>query len=110
MLIQKKCLKLKVFSFIVYSYEYICINLARILAPPEIKYRRRQGQGDAVERVNCGKWRIGNWFYTTPEIVKWGLIYFGSKPDNKIIETLDILASQLPAVNYFYFYVIFQFF
>jgi hypothetical protein len=85
---------------------YILINIfviyvARVLAPPEIKYRNRQGQGDTIERVNCGKWRIGNWFHTTPEITRWGLIYFGDKPDNRTIETVNILADQLPQVGSF---------
>jgi len=105
MLIQRKCLKSKVF-FLFFSSDldkYIYINLARILAPPEIKYRRRQGQGDAIERVTCGKWRISNWFYTTTEISKWGLIYFGATPGEEITRTLNTLAAQLPEVNRLHF-------
>ena len=55
--------------------------LARILDPPAIRYRAAgPGQKESIENVNVGKWRIRNFFYRTPEIRTWGLIYFGDRP------------------------------
>jgi hypothetical protein len=88
-------------SFLVRIYIYIFIHLARILTPPDIKYRRRQGQGDAMEHVACGKWKIRNWFYTTPEIHRWGIIYFGERPDERINGILQDFENQLPDVKLF---------
>ncbi|CAF3880586.1 unnamed protein product, partial [Rotaria magnacalcarata] len=68
---------------------------ARILPPPEIKYRG-QGKTDIAERVSFGKWTIRNRFYTTRDITKWGMIYFGSKPNENIIESLKDFEARLP--------------
>ncbi|CAF3366395.1 unnamed protein product [Rotaria socialis] len=68
---------------------------ARILPPPEIKYRG-QGKTDIAERVSFGKWTIRNRFYTTRDITKWGMIYFGSKPNENIIESLKDFETRLP--------------
>ncbi|CAF1174819.1 unnamed protein product [Rotaria sordida] len=68
---------------------------ARILPPPEVKYRG-QGNTEITERVNFGKWTIRNRFYTTRDINKWGMIYFGSKPNENIIQTLKDFETRLP--------------
>ncbi|CAF0973268.1 unnamed protein product [Adineta steineri] len=68
---------------------------ARILPPPEVKYRG-QGNSDVTERVNFGKWTIRNRFYTTRDISKWGMVYFGSKPTENVIQTLKDFETQLP--------------
>lgn len=71
---------------------------ARVLPPPEVKYRG-QGNSEIAERVNFGKWTIRNRFYTTRDINKWGMIYFGSKPDETIIKMLKEFQTGLPPVN-----------
>ncbi|CAF5124956.1 unnamed protein product, partial [Rotaria sp. Silwood1] len=68
---------------------------ARILPPPEVKYRG-QGNSEVTERVNFGKWTIRNRFYTTRDINKWGMIYFGSKPNENIIQALKDFETRLP--------------
>ena len=73
---------------------------ARILPPPEVKYRA-QGSGEVTERVNFGKWTIRNRFFTTRDITKWGMIYFGSKPTDSVIQTLKDFETRLPPVRNF---------
>ncbi|CAF3469030.1 unnamed protein product [Rotaria sp. Silwood1] len=70
------------------------VRVKRVLAPPEIKYRRR-GNGQVIEYVNCGKWRIRNWFYETPEINSWGIIYFGDKLDRFVKNILNEFQNRL---------------
>lgn len=70
---------------------------ARILPPPEVKYRG-QGNSEITERVNFGKWTIRNRFYTTRDINKWGMVYFGSKPTENVIQTLKDFENRLPAL------------
>ncbi|CAF3663795.1 unnamed protein product [Adineta steineri] len=69
---------------------------ARILSPPQVKYRARQGRGDAIEQVDCGKWKIRNWFYTTPEIQRWGIIYLGDTYDDRVKYILQSFKDQFP--------------
>ncbi|CAF3078686.1 unnamed protein product, partial [Rotaria sp. Silwood2] len=71
---------------------------ARLLASPNIRYRHRQDQGEAIEHVNVGKWRISNRFYTTPDINNWGIIYFGYTPDQQVDGILKQFVSQLPGL------------
>ena len=71
---------------------------ARILPPPEVKYRG-QGNTEITERVNFGKWSIRNRFFTTRDIAKWGMIYFGTKPNGNVIETLKEFENRLPQVR-----------
>lgn len=77
------------------------IYLARILPTPEVKYRGK-GNSEVIEQIAIGKWTIRNRFYTSPPINKWGIIYFGPKPDNNIIPILEEFESQLPSVSYHY--------
>ncbi len=70
---------------------------ARVLPPPEVKYRG-QGTSEILERVNFGKWTIRNRFFTTRDINKWGMIYFGSKPTENVIQTLKDFENRLPPV------------
>ncbi|CAF3616556.1 unnamed protein product [Rotaria sp. Silwood1] len=70
---------------------------ARILPPPQIKYRAQNNQ-EVVEHVAFGKWKIRNQFRSTSVINKWGMIYFGSKPDNNIIGILKNFEKQLPSL------------
>ena len=77
---------------------------ARILDPPQIRFRQGQGQNEMIESVNVGKWRIGrNRFYRAPEIKSWGLIYYGPPPNNQMDRTLNEFANQLPEVKPFNF-------
>ncbi|CAF3230385.1 unnamed protein product [Rotaria socialis] len=69
---------------------------ARIIAPPDIRYRHRQDKGEVIEHVDVGKWRISNRFYTTPEINNCGIIYFGHTPDQEVNGILNKFSSQLP--------------
>ena len=71
---------------------------ARILPPPEVKYRD-QGNSFITERVNFGKWSIRNRFFTTRDINKWGMIYFGSKPTDHVIGVLKEFENRLPLVR-----------
>ncbi len=75
------------------------MNLARILPPPEVKYRG-QGNNEVAERVAIGKWAIRNRFYASPIINQWGIIYFGSKPDKRIISILQEFENELPSVSH----------
>lgn len=77
---------------------FLSIPLARILPPPEVKYRGK-GKDDIIEHVAVGKWTIRNRFYTSSTINKWGIIYFGSKPDQRIIPILQEFEHQLPSVS-----------
>ncbi|CAF4612546.1 unnamed protein product, partial [Rotaria sp. Silwood2] len=70
---------------------------ARILPPPQITYRGQNNQ-EVVENVAFGKWKIGNQFCSTSVINKWGMIYFGTKPDANIIEILKKFEQQLPSL------------
>ncbi|CAF3849468.1 unnamed protein product [Rotaria magnacalcarata] len=69
---------------------------ARILTPPDIRYRHRQDKGEVIEHVDVGKWRISNRFYATPEINNCGIIYFGHTPDQEVNGILNQFAFQLP--------------
>ncbi|CAF3974965.1 unnamed protein product [Adineta steineri] len=68
---------------------------ARIIPSPQIQYRS-QGKRDAIEYVRGGKWRIRNWFCSTPEIHTWGMIYFGDQPDRNIRSILENFQHELP--------------
>jgi hypothetical protein len=74
--------------------------IARILPPPAVTYRQR-GSGEVAEKVTCGKWTIRNRFYTTRDINRWGMIYFGPKCNAEIAEILNNFKSSLPKVNPF---------
>ena len=71
---------------------------ARVLPPPEVKYRD-QKSGEITERVNCGKWVIRNRFFTTRDIKVWAMVYFGSKPDQGVIDVLKDFENRLPQVS-----------
>jgi hypothetical protein len=48
---------------------------ARILPPPEIKCKSSRGdQGDAIERVQIGKWWLNNRFNKGREIRTWAVV------------------------------------
>lgn len=85
------------------DFYFVC--LARILPPPQVKYRGK-GNSEAAEEVAVGKWTIRNRFFASPPINKWGIIYFGPKPDNNIILILQEFENQLPSVNYYHFSLI----
>ncbi|CAF1673252.1 unnamed protein product [Rotaria magnacalcarata] len=70
---------------------------ARILPPPEIKYRARNNQ-DVVEQVKFGKWKIRNQFQSTATIYKWGIVYFGSEANSDIRKILSLFKQQLPSL------------
>ncbi|CAF2767340.1 unnamed protein product [Rotaria sp. Silwood2] len=68
---------------------------ARILPPPQITYRN-QGNQNVVEQVSLGKWKIRHQFCSTSNINKWGMVYFGAKPDQYIMDILKNFEKQLP--------------
>lgn len=68
---------------------------ARVLDPPDIAYRRR-GKGEIVEHVSVGKWKIRNWFFNSPPIDSWGLIYFSDRPNNRGDNVVEEFQQQLP--------------
>ena len=72
--------------------------LARVLPSPAITYRDQSNQ-NVVENVTVGKWTIRNRFYQSPPIDRWGMIYFGPKPDSQIIPLLQQFENQLPSVD-----------
>ena len=72
--------------------------LARVLPPPTIGYRGQINE-NVVEHVTVGKWTIRNRFYQSPPIDRWGMIYFGPKPDPGIISLLREFETKLPSVN-----------
>jgi len=57
------------------------INIpARIIFPPEIKYRSgRDGHSDVVERINIGKWNLRNLFMTERTINQWACVLISSQ-------------------------------
>ena len=59
---------------------------------------RDQKDGAITERVNCGKWVIRNRFVTTRDIKAWAMVYFGSKPDQGVIDVLKEFENRLPQV------------
>ncbi|CAF4770617.1 unnamed protein product, partial [Rotaria sp. Silwood2] len=71
---------------------------ARILPPPQITYRK-QGNQNVVEQVSLGKWKIRHQFCSTSDINKWGMVYFGAKPDQYIMDILKNFEKQLPFVR-----------
>ena len=90
------------FSLVIFLYNYIYYYLARILNTPDIKYRRRgQDQGEVIEHVQFGKWKLQNWFYETPVINSWGIIYFGDTPHGDVYGILQEFQNQLPQVTFF---------
>jgi len=87
---------LKILNVQVESKEMLEIK-ARVLPPPEVKYRG-QGNSEVPERVNFGKWVIRNRFFTTRDVNKWGMLYFGSKPTDNVIQTLKQFENGLPSL------------
>ncbi|CAF1114885.1 unnamed protein product [Adineta ricciae] len=88
---------LKALNIKVNADEMLQIN-ARILPPPEVKYRGK-GNSEVAEYVAVGKWAIRNRFYHSPVINKWGMLYFGPKPQNQIISILQEFENQLPQLS-----------
>ena len=72
---------------------------ARILNPPEIRYRNLRGQGEAIEQVAVGKWKINNRFVSTPDIFKWGIIHIGCETTDGIKSIFEEFVRQLPDVG-----------
>ncbi|CAF4514855.1 unnamed protein product, partial [Rotaria sp. Silwood2] len=71
---------------------------ARILPPPEIKYKSAHGdQREVVERVQIGKWWLNNRFNKAREIRAWAVILVSQRePDNRQIRLARDFASKIP--------------
>ncbi|UJR23980.1 hypothetical protein I4U23_026946 [Adineta vaga] len=71
---------------------------ARLLPAPEIKYKSsRDGQGDAVERVQIGKWWLNNRFNKAREIRTWAVVLVSQRePDDRQIRLARDFARRLP--------------
>ena len=74
------------------------MSLARILPPSQIQYRR-QNNTEILEQVRFGKWNIRNQFCSTPEINKWGMLYFSPQLNQHIIGILKKFEEELPSVS-----------
>ena len=60
-----------------------------------------------IESVNCGRWKIRNWFYAPCKIHTWGIIYFGDTPDRYTDNTLNEFYNRLPIVIILCFLLVF---
>lgn len=71
---------------------------ARILPTPEIKYKSsRSDQGDAIERVQIGKWWLNNRFNKAREIRTWAVVLVSQRePDNRQIRLARDFADRIP--------------
>ncbi|CAF4787303.1 unnamed protein product, partial [Rotaria sp. Silwood2] len=71
---------------------------ARILTPPEIKYKSSQDdQRDVIERVQIGKWYLNNHFNKAREIRAWALVLVSQKePDARQVGLARDFASKIP--------------
>ncbi|CAF1268322.1 unnamed protein product [Rotaria sp. Silwood1] len=71
---------------------------ARVLTPPEIKYKSAQGdQRDIIERVQIGKWYLNNHFNKAREIRAWALVLVSQKePDARQVGLARDFASKIP--------------
>ena len=71
---------------------------ARILPAPETKYKSSRGdQGDAIERVQIGKWWLNNRFNKAREIRTWALVLVSQRePDNRQIRLARDFADRIP--------------
>ena len=74
---------------------------ARILPPPEIKYKSsRSDHGEAIERVQIGKWWLNNRFNKAREIRTWAVVLISQRePDNRQIRLARDFARQIPQVR-----------
>jgi eukaryotic translation initiation factor 2C len=74
---------------------------ARILTPPEIKYKSSQGdERDVIERVQIGKWYLNNKFNKAREIRTWALVLVSQRePDTRQVGLARDFASKLPQVK-----------
>jgi hypothetical protein len=90
---------LQKFGLKIYSNEMITIP-ARILLPPDIKYKSSQGDDrDVIERVQIGKWYLNNRFNKAREIRTWALILVSQKePDTRQVGLARDFASKIPQV------------
>lgn len=95
---------LQKFGVKVHSNEMLLIP-ARILTPPEIKYKSSQGdQRDVIERVQVGKWYLNNQLNKAREVRAWALVLVSQKePDAKQVGLARDFASKIPQVRKFYF-------
>jgi len=71
---------------------------ARVLPAPEIKYKSSRGdQGDAIERVQIGKWWLNNRFNKAREIRTWAVVLVSQRePDNRQIRLARDFADRIP--------------
>ncbi|UJR24794.1 hypothetical protein I4U23_006169 [Adineta vaga] len=88
---------LQKFGLKIHSNDMLMIH-ARILTPPEIKYKSTEGNDrDIIERVNIGKWYLNNHFNKTREIRSWALILVSQKePDARQVNVAREFASKIP--------------
>jgi len=88
------------FGLKIHSNEMLVIP-ARILTPPEIKYKSSQGDDrDVIERVQIGKWYLNNRFNKPREIRAWALVLVSQKePDARQVGLARDFASKVPQVR-----------
>ena len=71
---------------------------ARVLPPPEIKYK--SSNGDVVERVQIGKWWLNNRFNRAREIRRWSVILLSQRePDHRQIRLARDFTQRIPQVR-----------
>jgi eukaryotic translation initiation factor 2C len=88
---------LQKFGLIIHTNDMMTIP-ARILLPPDIKYKSAQGdERDVIERVQIGKWYLNNRFNKPKEIKTWALILVSQKePDTRQVGLARDFASKIP--------------
>ncbi|CAF1508752.1 unnamed protein product [Adineta steineri] len=71
---------------------------ARMLTPPEIKYKSAQGdERDIIEKVQIGKWYLNNRFNRAREIRSWALVLVSQKePDARQVGVARDFANKIP--------------
>jgi hypothetical protein len=91
---------LQKFGLKILSNEMVIVP-ARVLTPPEIKYKSSQSdERDVIERVQIGKWYLNNRFNKTREIGTWALVLVSQRePDAQQVGLARDFASKIPQVR-----------
>ena len=91
---------LQKFGLKIHSNEMLTIP-ARILIPPDIKYKSSQGDNrDTIERVQIGKWYLNHHLNKPREIRKWALVLVSQRePDARQVGIARDFATKIPQVR-----------
>ena len=91
---------LKKFGIQIHAKEMLEIS-ARILSPPEIKYKSSQGDGrDFIERVQFGKWYLNHRLNQTRQIRHWALVLVSQRePEAQQVGMARDFGNKISQVN-----------